>query len=502
VKLAALGVFGFGIGVVSVIACGPGARNNVSDDTPGGPDACVGMQCDVVDCSGSAQSTTLEGYVYAPNGTLPLYGVNVYIPNSDPGPITTGLSSACDQCTLSPPGNPITLKVTDETGHFMLPNVPVVANMPVVIQIGKWRKILSIAQPVAKCAITQLPKIDTTLPAKMTESGGDIVSVDMPQMAVSTGALDGLECLLRKLGIADSEFTTATGSGRVHLYADVGATESIDGFTESGEGTDRFQSGFAGGSGMFLNSQALWGTATAGTDTLSKYDIAMFACEGAQFAASKPKAAMDAVKAFADGGGRLFLSHWHNIWLEGDTDDSTMTGSCGSGTPQPADWPAIACFTNAEEELDDGNDDTIDEVNNPKGSSFATWMQTPTVGGTTTRDLIPIVSGTAYNSCSSVDETKAEGWVYLDGTHTKPTGEKGVQNFQFSTPNDLPEGNRCGKVVFSDMHVSGDSTSSPGAPGFPTGCASGALTPQELALAFMFFDIESCVGPPIARVYP
>ena len=58
-------------------------------------------------------------------------------------------------------------------------------------------------------------------------------------------------------------------------------------------------------------------------------------------------------------------------------------------------------------------------------------------------------------------------------------------------PND-----RCGKVVFSDMHVSGDSSSSPDTP-FPDSCSNAELTPQEKALAFMFFDIAGCVATPI-----
>jgi hypothetical protein len=43
------------------------------------------------------------------------------------------------------------------------------------------------------------------------------------------------------------------------------------------------------------------------------------------------------------------------------------------------------------------------------------------------------------------------------------------------------------------MHVSADSTSSAGNP-YPGGCSTAPLTPQEKALAFMFFDIASCVG--------
>jgi hypothetical protein len=75
------------------------------------------------------------------------------------------------------------------------------------------------------------------------------------------------------------------------------------------------------------------------------------------------------------------------------------------------------------------------------------------------------------------------------------------QNFQFTTPQEMPDDSRCGKVVFSDMHVSGDSKSSSGS-AYPTQCSSSGLTAQEKALAFMFFDIESCVGPPIGRETP
>jgi hypothetical protein len=42
------------------------------------------------------------------------------------------------------------------------------------------------------------------------------------------------------------------------------------------------------------------------------------------------------------------------------------------------------------------------------------------------------------------------------------------------------------------MNVS--STSSPGTD-IPTRCDVNPLTPQEKALAFIFFDISSCVGP-------
>jgi hypothetical protein len=113
------------------------------------------------------------------------------------------------------------------------------------------------------------------------------------------------------------------------------------------------------------------------------------------------------------------------------------------------------------------------------------------------RDQIPIGvvpgtnNGTGKQTCTNVDTTRVERWVYW-----KQNNVEYPQMFQFTTPLEGASGDRCGKVVFSDMHVAGDSKSSAAMP-FPSQCQNTALTPQEKALAFMFFDIASCVQPPI-----
>jgi hypothetical protein len=110
------------------------------------------------------------------------------------------------------------------------------------------------------------------------------------------------------------------------------------------------------------------------------------------------------------------------------------------------------------------------------------------VGGSTVRGEIPLVNGTGKTTVDQVKLDRGERWTYLKGQGGR------TQNFQFTTPNEQPPAARCGKVVFSDMHVSG-------VPMFqmpyPAACPLTPLTPQEKALAFMFFDIASCVGGPL-----
>ena len=437
---------------LAAAACGPNKKNG--NGTPdafgtgpdGTPDACVGLECMKVNCTGQGIGTTrLSGTVYAPNGTLPLYNVAVYVPNADPGPIATGLT--CDRCNDTLPGAPTSQTTTDEAGHFQLDNVPVVDNLPVIIQIGKWRRQIKVAT-VTQCQDNPLDAQQTRLPKDASEG-------DMPHIAITTGTYDSLECFVRKLGIADSEIGTAGSGGHIHLY--------------SGNGSDRFQSGFAGGSGTFADAQAFW----SDLNKLKQYDILILSCEGDWPSArgAGGSTALQAVYDYANLGGRVFASHWHNYWL--------------ANAPQP--WPTITHFMPYPGDGSPGSVTALVNEGFDRGKSFATWLVN--VGASTIKDQLDITE--AKNTCVSVDETKVDKYVYLS-----QTDGPGVQDLQFTTPNDKPDTDRCGKVVFSDMHVSGSGNSDPGTPGYPSQCPSptSAMSPQEKALAFMFFDISSCVN--------
>ena len=416
--------------------------------------SCEGIACNIVKCESMGMpATTISGTVFAPNGTLPLYGVQVYVPLHDVGDLPSG--AVCSKCADTPLGDPIASTITGTDGTFQLTDVPSGTDIPVVIVSGKWRRIIRVST-VPQCTTTAVAAVDTTFPKSATDMTPNTVSVNMPKIAITTGSADALECLFRRIGIADSEFVVGdAGAGHVQLY--------------NGNGASKI------GTTTMPDAQTLWGD----TDKMKTFDAVIFSCEGAQNPGKKPQGALDAVKAYADFGGRVFASHWHNIWIEGSTQ--------GGGNQKPAVWPTIATWNNSGDTFGP-DDDLIDEMNNPKGVSFAAWMKV--VEPTSMQDHVAIQSGTGKNTVTSVDTMKAEQWTtwpHKSGATVVP------QNFQFTTPNEVDENDRCGKVVFSDMHVASGSSSSSGTP-FPGGCASGALTAQEKALAFMLFDLSSCVG--------
>ncbi|MEO8706029.1 MAG: carboxypeptidase regulatory-like domain-containing protein [Kofleriaceae bacterium] len=443
---------------MSAAACG--GKNNADDDGDGGqrPDACVGIECDVVDCGKmSLPPTSISGKVFAPNGTLPLNGVNVYVPREALPAFVEG--ATCDRCATTLPGSPVVQTVSDAHGNFKLDNVPAGSNIPLVITTGKWRRQVTIPT-VASCGDNAIGAADTSLPKSRAEG-------DIPKIAITTGSADTMECLVRKLGLADSEISPS-GDARIHLYA--------------GNGVDKLKNGFAGGSNASLNgAQAFWDS----FDNLKAYDIVILSCEGSQVGGTpKSQGALDAMKQYSDIGGRVFASHWHNIWIGGRFQGGT--------NPTQATWAPIATWTAADS--DPGDPILIDEVANPKGGLFAEWMLDPMVGGSTVRDQIALADEagggtTGRRTATTLDVARGERWVKTS------TGDS-PQMFQFTTPVEVANDQRCGKVVFTDMHVSGQSDNQNG--DYPDNCLGGAnnltLTPQEKALAFMFFDIAGCVG--------
>src|ERR1700691_3750065 len=132
-------------------------------------------------------------------------------------------------------------------------------------------------------------------------------------MAFVTGAVDALECMLLKIGIAQTEFSDPSGTGRVRFYL---------GATAAGAGA-RY-------SATTPSETTLWGTQAA----INAYDMVCFSCQGdpgAQTAAEQ-----QILITYANAGGRLFIAHYGYTWLYNDAPFSTTATWLPEGaTPTP-----------------------------------------------------------------------------------------------------------------------------------------------------------------------
>ena len=216
------------LGTVALVGCGGTNPSGFNDDSgtgtdgttptddsgfPDFPDAsveaappCVGLKCQQVTCQSG--KTTVTGTVYDPAGKNPLYNVVVYVPNTDLDVIKHG--PVCDSCGgANVSGSPVVTALTDATGKFVLENVPVGANIPLVMQAGKWRRKI-ILPNVTQCVDNPVGQKTagienlTRLPKKKSEG-------DMPLIALAAGC-DPIHTLVQKIGVDPTEITAASGA--------------------------------------------------------------------------------------------------------------------------------------------------------------------------------------------------------------------------------------------------------------------------------------------------
>lgn len=428
------------------------------------PDAgprCVKLRCQIEQCKDRPSGTTITGVVNIPAGTLPLYNATVYIPNGRVAPIKNGAS--CDRCDQVYSGDPIVSATTDVSGRFTLVNAPSGKDIPLVIRLGKWRRQVVIPS-VAPCTENTLGLEDTRLP-RNTQEG------DLPKFALVTGEYDATECLLRKIGIDDSEFTLPGGSGHVNLFAGHGGTKAY---------RPRFNNGAAfpvasDTSGM---SDGWWSK----PGNLTPYDILVLSCEGQQFMNEKSLTARQALKDYIDIGGRVFASHWQNAWIVGG----------------PAPLPTVATFFPQNMARNYQSVMAGIETSHDKGAALADWLLN--FGASMQRGQLPIQQ--ARSTVISINKNIATSFVYYDDPLRMMRDE---QYFSFFAPIGVPPREQCGRMVFTDIHVSGNDAGNP-TPGldlsganwpFPNGCLSTSLSPQEKALIFLLFDLTNCLQPEI-----
>jgi len=391
---------------------------------------CTGLGCQHDDCSATSD-TTITGIAYAPNGITPLYNVIVYVPSDTKplAPFAAGVS--CDQCGTVD-GTPVTSTTTDATGHFTLHNAPSGTSIPLIFQLGKWRRQIQVAT-VTKC--TENPLTDanlTRLPKNQAEG-------DMPHIAISSGKCDNTACLLPKLGIDPAEYGTEADidTKRIIFYAADGADAPTGAAT----------------------AQSLWGNETE----LKKFDAVILGCNCTEDPAQSPDAGAPMLSGMADylsRGGRALTLDFQYPWTEYG----------------PAPMPAtMQGFVGGAPEATSGTSYSINDAT-PKGAAAKAWLE----AGDSTYTGGAIALSTVFQNFSHVDSTRAQSWV---GDATNDVV------MSYTMPLTQPADQRCGKMTYFDAHLgSTDVVSST----FPLGCTT-TFTQEQRMYAFFFMDLFSCV---------
>jgi hypothetical protein len=432
-------------------------------------DACTGIACDVQECA-AGKETILQGYVFAPNGTLPLPDIQVYIPNGNLEPFKPGIS--CIACGQPLSGEPITTAVTDETGHFVLTGVPTGMHIPIVTQLGKWRRQTYVPE-VRGCETTTLTDpYYTRLPKNQSEG-------DMPHIALTNGGCDQMGCMLPKIGIDPSEFG----------YQSDGAKKAVNTYIGGG-----------GGVGGPVPPLPITGATPADNlwrdaKLLATYDLGIFSCECDENLSTKGGSdtapEFKVVTDYLNGGGRIFTTDFQYTWYK--YSPNPLIG----GSPVGGNVIGIG-------EINGGAPMVDSPVNLittfPKGAELANWLKfvysgKKLPGGATYPVDSNVVEGNVqpdavYGNIQSLNAKKTLTWgssvmYYDEGVDAGPVAPR---VFTMDTP--VGEAMQCGRGVHIDAHIDQDGEYV--SEGYPkTGCNT-TLKADEAMFAFFFFELWDC----------
>ncbi len=430
------------------------------------------LACGVAAAQTTTPTTTISGTVYDPRlaagmpNPLPLPNVLVYASTTPVTPPTSGAQCVTYANSIPTGANVINYTYTAVDGTFTLQDIPENAIVTVVIQAGKWERQFS--ETVGTTAMTGL---QLGMPANHTQG-------NMPYIAIATGSADGAECVLRDMGIADSEFTddvqAASPSGTnpggfVHLYK---GTESA--------GADI--------TGTTPSQTVLMTTDQSGTATplLNEYDMVMFPCQGNYPNQETAKGAAN-LQTFAAAGGRVFGTHFSYVWFE---------PSYGAQFGNVANWIT---------EVSLGTETATVQENFSDGIFLADWLHNAgsTISGTTNQ----IDVSNVRVDVSSVN-APAQSWLTLNANQYSGQGSTTpVLQMTFNVPFGAPAASQCGRVMYNDYHV----ITPVGGTGtvYPKECPSYSATApnnfnssytmsaQEEMLEYALFDLSGFVQPTV-----
>jgi hypothetical protein len=425
-------------------------------------------------CNG--RPTTISGKVYDPATKNPVYDVDVYVPGGLlpvlPKGVPTG-AGACSCSALYPSGMLAKTKTgVDGTFTLTLTDVPAGGMVTLVLQIGKWRRVTNVN--VTACHDNPQPDRSLTLPATVAPGSDD----NIPDIAVSTGSADTLECLLLRVGLPTTEYVAgAATTGHVHVFSGGDPTGM------RGAGTPETNPM----PGAPESDTSLWDSPAH----LMAYDITLLSCEAGETYNASPAN----LETYLNAGGRVFASHFHYAWFSGAL-------SSGQTYPPPSDWGSNLATWSSGSSTSTANPIggiPVTTLNGsvtlfPKGLAMQQWLaNVQALGQGVPAGEVPIYAP-RFNAVVGPTNKPSQPWLTSDSSGV--AGQ--TMSFSFNTPvnpNPAPTGvTYCGRAVYSDLHAAGDPAISDITPP-PGGCANADLSPAEKVLEFMLFDLSGCVLP-------
>lgn len=442
--------------VASAVHCA-GSPRVVDDEPPPSPrfelpevdaapsDTCQGLACDVVACP-EGEETRVTGTVYAPNGTLPLAGATVYVPSGAIPELRAG--ATCETCAAWLPERPVAVATTSADGTFELRGVPVGADIPLVVQVGKWRRRVTLPK-VDACAAHALPREATRLPRSRAEG-------DMPRIALTTGVCDDIGCLLPKLGIDPSEIGVPSDGEerRVHVYR--GAMDAADAPRGSAP------------------SSTLWSSAAS----LLRYDMLLLSCECGERTENKGPGANEAMTRYLEGGGRIFTTDFmYTFYRDSPSAELRRAIDVRGGGHEGGRPMSIVPGTAG-------------------GKQLSSWLVAATPESLETREG-RIDFESVFENIASVDASRARVWA-VSPRPFAPASPPGPRIVSVDFPIGKAPREQCGRAVHIDAHVHQPKDGDRVGPDYPRTCGS-TMSTSEAALAFFLFHLADCVVPPPAR---
>jgi hypothetical protein len=466
---------------------GDGGLGGSSSSNGGGGAGGGGLPQQTCDDAGvctcpNGNTTTISGYVYDPAGKNPLFNVSVYVPDpASPLPNLDTVPIGCGCSQLFPASVLATGYPTDANGFFSIPCAPS-GTISLVTQTGKWRMQFDGINVKAGAANT-VPNL--RLPRNSTEGS-------LPNIAIATGGADSLECLPLRIGVDASEYVPGAGAGgHIHIYQG-----------ENGAGAATTTPAAP------LAPNALWDTQA----DLNSHDVVLLSCEGHETTdtggggggrGTVSAAHQTFLMNYANSGGRVFASHFHYAWFN--------TGPFSTAPNTLANW------TTGAQQIDDtvsfASDVDTTLFNGaafPEGAALQQWLGKVQALDANGKLQIDFARDNVH--AAALLQPPSTEWIKLDSSVTM--APNATQYFSVDMPIGASAEALCGRVVYSDLHVSGGpgaqlprpnqnvAVDYPGSGGMagaggivPGQCAVRDLIPQEKALEFMFFDLSSCLVP-------